>query len=542
MTSFELFGGGKGLIITEATNATTRQRRRAMLLHFAGPDVQEIYSTLADTGEGTDYAAAITALNGYFLPKVNAAFARQKFHRLQQKEGETVLQFVTRLRKEGKDCNFGVDFDNQMRDAVLCKCRSDYVRRKLLEEREKLTLARTLEIAEQCESVDHQMSHLSVSETSKEDANRVYEKPERPDGKQNRKKNGVHCYRCGSSGHLVWACERYHAYIYGMRFDLVTNHKPLEVIYGPRSKPCARIERWVIRLQTYDFRVVYAPGQSNVADPLSRLVRGNKAADHQHGAEEYVRFAAISATPAALTTREVEEASAVDDELKALREEIKTGQFEKCKGYAPAAEELGVIGQLVLRGTRIVLPSKLRSQAISLAHEGHLGIVGTKRSLRNKVWWPGIDKAAEKFCRSCYGCQLVARPNPPEPLTSTTLPEGPWQELAVDLLGPLPSGHSILVVVDNYSRYYEYAIMKSTTTVKVIDNLEESFSRHGLPIAIKADNGPQFISGEFQEYCVQNGIVHLKTTPKWPQAKGEVKRQNASLMKIIRIAQAEGVD
>ena len=89
-----------------------------------------------------------------------------------------------------------------MRDAVLRKCRSDYVRRKLLEEREELTLARTLEIAEQCESVDHQISHLRVSEPNKGDANRVYEKPERPDGKQNRKKKGLHCYRCGSSGHL----------------------------------------------------------------------------------------------------------------------------------------------------------------------------------------------------------------------------------------------------------------------------------------------------------------------------------------------------
>ena len=173
-----------------------------MLLHLAGPDVQEIFSTLPDTGEATDYAATVTALNGYFLPKVNAAFARQKFHRLQQKEGETVLQFVTRLRKEEKDCTFGADFDNQIRDAVLCKCRSDYVRRKLLEERAELTLARTLEIAEQCESVDRQMSHLSVSGPSKEDANRVYETPERPHSKQNRKKNRIQCYRCGSSGHL----------------------------------------------------------------------------------------------------------------------------------------------------------------------------------------------------------------------------------------------------------------------------------------------------------------------------------------------------
>ena len=59
---------------------------------------------------------------------------------------------------------------------------------------------------------------------------------------------------------------------------------------------------------------------------------------------------------------------------------------------------------------------------------------------------------------------------------------------------------------------HEYTLMTSTTTVKVIDNVEAIFSRHGLPITIKSDNGPQFTSGEFQEYSLQNGIMHLKTT------------------------------
>ena len=100
LTSFELFDDSKGSIINDNANANTKQRRRAFLLHLSGSDAQGIFSTLADTGAATDY----TALNGYFVPKVNPAFARQSFHRIHQKEGETVLQFVTQLSKEVKDC------------------------------------------------------------------------------------------------------------------------------------------------------------------------------------------------------------------------------------------------------------------------------------------------------------------------------------------------------------------------------------------------------------------------------------------------------
>ncbi len=67
---------------------------------------------------------------------------------------------------------------------------------------------------------------------------------------------------------------------------------------------------------------------------------------------------------------------------------------------------------------------------------------------------------------------------PPEPLQTTPLPDRPWQDLAVDMMGPLPSGHTLLVVVDYYSRFYEVAVMQSTTTNKVGDKLEEIFSRH----------------------------------------------------------------
>ena len=70
---------------------------------------------------------------------------------------------------------------------------------------------------------------------------------------------------------IVWAVEHFHLFLYGKAFTLITDHKPLEVIYGScKSKPSARIERWVLRLQPYRFIVQYRPGVDNPADYLSR--------------------------------------------------------------------------------------------------------------------------------------------------------------------------------------------------------------------------------------------------------------------------------
>ena len=271
---------------------------------------------------------------------------------------------------------------------------------------------------------------------------------------------------------VVWACERFHVYLYGIEFELYTDHKPLETIYPSRSKPCARIERWLLRLQLYKFQVKYLPGEQNIAVPLSRLLHANDQAESSSAhkvSDEFVRFVAVTATPQAMTTREIEEASSEDKEFAELHQHIKEGNWkgDQHKTYILVCGELCVIGKLILRGTRIVILSKLRPRVLSLAHEGHPGIVSMKQRLRSKVWWPGIDKEAEKFCKTCHGCQLVSSPANPEPIKSTPLPIGPWQDLAIDLLGPLPSGESVLVIVDYFSRYYEVEIMQSTTSEKV---------------------------------------------------------------------------
>ena len=214
---------------------------------------------------------------------------------------------------------------------------------------------------------------------------------------------------------IVWACERFHAHLYGAEFDLMTDHKPLECIFSPKSKTCARIERWLLRMQPYRFTVKYIPGPKNIADSLSRLLCAMPPSEHKDQTEEYVKWVAQESTPVALTTREIERASEHDPELKSVRECLLNGKWNvlEFKEYLPVRGELSAIGKLVLRGTRIVIPKQLRCQVLELAHEGHPGIVAMKQRLRTKVWWPGIDKEVERACKTCHGCQLVSQPTKP---------------------------------------------------------------------------------------------------------------------------------
>ncbi|XP_054757939.2 uncharacterized protein K02A2.6-like [Lytechinus pictus] len=347
---------------------------------------------------------------------------------------------------------------------------------------------------------------------------------------------------------VVWACQKFHNYLYGVHFELLTDHKPLEVLYGPKSRPNARIERWVTKLMSYTFSVKYLPGRQNIADILSRqpvMSQGDESriSSLQRDADMYVRWLAEEATPNALSTREVEEASKDDEELKLVRESLENNEWGKeVVPFAAFRNEFSCIGYLLLRGTRIVIPKKLRKQCVALAHQGHLGVVGTKQRLRTKVWWPQMEKEVERYVKACHGCQITAAMPSPEPLCPTPLPTGPWQAVAIDLLGPLPSKDYIFVVVDYYSRYYEIDIMKDTSSDRIIESLEKMFLQHGLPISITSDNGPQFISQKFEEFLCKNGVEHRKVTPLHPAANGEVERQNRSIMKRVRIAQAEKKD
>ena len=118
----------------------------------------------------------------------------------------------------------------------------------------------------------------------------------------------------------------------------------------------------------------------NHADLLSRLTNIRET-QTRNVAEDYVNFVARTAIPRAMTAKEIEDASASDEELVNVRRCIKTGNCAggECASYKSVRNELCVLGKLALRGTGIVVPEKLPAKVIELGHEGHQRIYKIKQ-------------------------------------------------------------------------------------------------------------------------------------------------------------------
>ena len=153
--------------------------------------------------------------------------ARQVFHGINPAVGETIQQFATRLKKAALDCAYGAKTDNDISDAILWKCPSTYIKRRLLEEGDGLTLVRTLTLAAQCEKIETQISSMQGSSTSQFRESSISEKVNHlkwengkkwkssvEDGRKHKKTaknvprrektgegNTGACYRCGAKYH-----------------------------------------------------------------------------------------------------------------------------------------------------------------------------------------------------------------------------------------------------------------------------------------------------------------------------------------------------
>lgn len=122
-------------IFLTARGETPDGQKKALLLHTAGMDVQDVFETIPNAAT-KNYTETLEALDEKFAPQMNESYERHVFRSMSQEESETVDQFITRLRQQAKNCGFGDKLDENVRDQVIHACKSAKLRVKLLEKKE----------------------------------------------------------------------------------------------------------------------------------------------------------------------------------------------------------------------------------------------------------------------------------------------------------------------------------------------------------------------------------------------------------------------
>ena len=334
---------------------------------------------------------------------------------------------------------------------------------------------------------------------------------------------------------IMFGVCKFHSYLWGRKFTLVTDHKPLVAIFGcKKGLPelvTARMHRYAIRLSSFDFVVEHRKGINNGnADALSRIplpTTGNGAEDR------HVYLVRQDVSP--LSLAEIQEETRNDAVLSDLMNVLQVGVGEACpkdafRPFWKFRQSLSIENNLLFMGDRIVLPSALQRKYLDELHSVHQGITRMKALARNVVWWPNLGSDLENLVAACALCQSCSA-SPTVVTENWPVPSHAWDRVHLDYFSF--RGQDYLLLVDAASKWIEVSHMRSTTSMATLRKLYEWFTRFGFPKAIHTDGGPQFTSAEFREKMDFWG-VDLTVSPAYhPQSNGLAERAVRTIKSML---------
>jgi hypothetical protein len=206
-------------------------------------------------------------------------------------------------------------------------------------------------------------------------------------------------------------------------------------------------------------------------------------------------------------------------------------------------------GQLYKKGvSQPMLKCVTETEGIQILREVHNGTCGSHsgpRALAAKVihqgfYWPDIICAANRVTRSCEVCQKFSpRSGNPSQFTKLIAHTWPLQHWGLDIIRPLPTAQGNLkftfVAVEYFTKWIE-ARAVSTITSKTAQKFfwQNIVCRFGVPSELTVDNGKQFDSEDFRDFCFSIGTKLAFTSVYHPQSNGVVERANGKIFTTIK--------
>ena len=339
----------------------------------------------------------------------------------------------------------------------------------------------------------------------------------------------------------IRALEDWRHFLEGLPFELVTNHKNIEWWTTARDLN-RRQARWSLYLSRFDFKVTYRKGETMQADALSHFAK-----DHVSDQEDNRQVQVLGPKHflAAAKDHFRPEMDVLGDRIRwaSLREAEVIEGLKSIDKTAPKALMDGTAmweeddGFVYYRG-KLYVPNdrSLRKDIVKSCHDsiiaGHPGKNGTIELVSRYYWWPRMAGFISAYVEECDKCQRYRKDiHPKAQIQPQEVPEGPWQLVGVDLIGPLPLSKGkdmILNVVDHYTKQIHLFPVTSQIMADGVASIyfEQIFPLHGIPKKIISDRGPQFAARSMRALYKRLGIDAGLTTAYHPQANGQVERKN----------------
>lgn len=322
---------------------------------------------------------------------------------------------------------------------------------------------------------------------------------------------------------VVRAIERFHIYLYGLKFTVITDCHALVYAMNKASLN-PRIARWTLTLQSYDFKVAHRPGRRMAhVDALSRGVG-------------YVNQLPLE--------RELEYRQLTDPRILQISRELELANSDSDK-YA-------LVDGLVYKKSddklQFIVPDTMISNIIRAHHDdmAHCGLQKTVEGIQKNFWFPSMRKKIVDHIENCLTCLMSDKRGHAKEGETCLYPlsKNPVEILHIDHFGPLQETSDnfkhILVVIDSFTRFTWLEPTKSTGSKEVVKALSKIFDTFGRPIQLVTDRGTAFTSAEFKAFIDANKIEHRQVAVASPWANGLAERVNrflkSSLTKMLKSA------
>nr|GEZ86351.1 reverse transcriptase domain-containing protein [Tanacetum cinerariifolium] len=325
-----------------------------------------------------------------------------------------------------------------------------------------------------------------------------------------------------------------------------TDHSALKYLFAKKDAK-ARLIRWVLLLQEFDFQVLDTKVAENLAaDHLSRLenpyenVLDPKEINEIFPLEtlSMVTFHGDSHAPWFADFANYHAGNFI---VKSMTSQQKNKFFKDVKHYFWDDPFLFKIcaDQVIRR----CVHGKEALDILKACHngptEGHHGEnLTAKKIFDSGFFWPTIYKDAHEFVKNCDSCQrqgkISQRDEMPQNSIQTCEIFDVW---GIDFIGPFPSSRGnkyILMAVDYLSKWVEAKALPTNDVRVVCKFLKYLFARFGSPRAIISDRGTHFCNDQFSKVMLKYGVTHRLSTVSHPQTSGQVEVSNRGLKRILK--------